>query len=796
MILRHYNLFVSSTFKDMDVERDIVKFEVIPALNQMFNKKGVAIQAIDLRYGINTSGLTEDEASDKVLNICMNSIDRARPFFIGFVGNRYGWVPSPERWQEFYKLLNKEQKTILRDSTGMSITEMEILYSGLFSEESNQNRYLFFLRDSIIEDDIPTNDYNNFVAEGFEYQRKNKELRLRIKDRCDQVDSSRCYTYSVRLNNNELIAPGLAQKLIDSIAEQIENELKENEVIPDNRPIWTIEGDEVWTRMCHLADQSILRPEINQFDRISGGNAIICGQVSSGKSTMLAQLCLSYFQEDQVQVEGERKILLYAAVNRSSYSRNIFQIMGRWVIELAELLRIPQTDTLKRTLFAAAPMHHSSILELFYDEVDMIHEAGHSVHIFIDDLDQFHLSSPGDERLDWVDERVTVYATIGFENLISIERISKFPHSIIQLFGLVEGDAYVRSIQHRNFCDLPVDICEHFASLEYTFLEINTLFKMVRLFNKDDYRQMRNNSSFEDSKVYELFESLPRDYMQLFDVFVEYYSNRNNSKQNYYRLVQLLIDHPAGIRICDIIDSMSEEISSQEVYRTLYYFDDFVDIEYDTEIVKLKHHPKLYTDEVASLVQSENKMMKQASQYLIVEAMLTYCNQIGVDCPKNIESTKKFINLYQNSIIGNSLRNFVINAYLSILYDEAQDIENAVRYADDALLVANRMGESMNICRGHILWAKAMMLKEASPSIAKDAGISALSIFESDNVIYEDLPDLYMLVGYLFEKDGAKEDAVKYYKPALDIMQKMKRSNYYGVETIDELALRINHLLS
>lgn len=110
MILRHYNLFVSSTFKDMDVERDIVKFEVIPALNQMFNKKGVAIQAIDLRYGINTSGLTEDEASDKVLNICMNSIDRARPFFIGFVGNRYGWVPSPERWQEFYKLLNKEQK--------------------------------------------------------------------------------------------------------------------------------------------------------------------------------------------------------------------------------------------------------------------------------------------------------------------------------------------------------------------------------------------------------------------------------------------------------------------------------------------------------------------------------------------------------------------------------------------------------------------------------------------------------------------------------------------------------------
>ena len=88
MIQTYYNLFISSTFIDMDVERDVIKFEVIPALNQMFKKKGVVLQAIDLRYGVNTSGLTEEEATDKVLNMCVNSIDRARPFFIGCVGNR------------------------------------------------------------------------------------------------------------------------------------------------------------------------------------------------------------------------------------------------------------------------------------------------------------------------------------------------------------------------------------------------------------------------------------------------------------------------------------------------------------------------------------------------------------------------------------------------------------------------------------------------------------------------------------------------------------------------------------
>ena len=155
MVFTHYNLFISSTFKDMDVERDIIKFEVIPALNQMFNKRGVDIQAIDLRYGVNTSGLSEAEATDKVLNMCVQSIDRARPFFVGFVGNRYGTIPEPERWNDFYKPLDKEQKRILQNSTDMSITELEILYSGLFSDNADAYHYLFFMRDDINENEIP-----------------------------------------------------------------------------------------------------------------------------------------------------------------------------------------------------------------------------------------------------------------------------------------------------------------------------------------------------------------------------------------------------------------------------------------------------------------------------------------------------------------------------------------------------------------------------------------------------------------------------------------------------------------
>ena len=57
---RRYNIFISSTFKDMDFERDVIKFRVIPELNRLFRDRRVELQAIDLRLGVNTSNMTEE----------------------------------------------------------------------------------------------------------------------------------------------------------------------------------------------------------------------------------------------------------------------------------------------------------------------------------------------------------------------------------------------------------------------------------------------------------------------------------------------------------------------------------------------------------------------------------------------------------------------------------------------------------------------------------------------------------------------------------------------------------------
>jgi len=44
---------------------------------------------VDLRWGI-----TKHEAeAERTLQLCLDEVDRCRPFFVGVIGQRYGYVP-------------------------------------------------------------------------------------------------------------------------------------------------------------------------------------------------------------------------------------------------------------------------------------------------------------------------------------------------------------------------------------------------------------------------------------------------------------------------------------------------------------------------------------------------------------------------------------------------------------------------------------------------------------------------------------------------------------------------------
>ena len=87
---RHIRVFISSTFQDLQDERDYLMRHIFPELRLYASRRDVTLTELDLRWGI-----TEDEAkSGKVLEICFNEIENSVPFFIGIIGNRYGWRPN------------------------------------------------------------------------------------------------------------------------------------------------------------------------------------------------------------------------------------------------------------------------------------------------------------------------------------------------------------------------------------------------------------------------------------------------------------------------------------------------------------------------------------------------------------------------------------------------------------------------------------------------------------------------------------------------------------------------------
>ena len=120
---RTIRVFISSTFRDMIEERDELMTHTWPALRQLCQERQVELVEVDLRWGIAESQSTRRET----LKLCLDEIRACRPFFIGLLGERYGWTPGDDA---FTADLQEEQPW-LAGLRGKSVTELEILHGVL-----------------------------------------------------------------------------------------------------------------------------------------------------------------------------------------------------------------------------------------------------------------------------------------------------------------------------------------------------------------------------------------------------------------------------------------------------------------------------------------------------------------------------------------------------------------------------------------------------------------------------------------------------------------------------------------
>lgn len=79
----------------MKVERDLIQDEIYHNIAPLCHAHGWQLEFIDLRWGISS-------ATTNILEVCLDELTKCKesscePFLVILLGNRYGWVPLPER---------------------------------------------------------------------------------------------------------------------------------------------------------------------------------------------------------------------------------------------------------------------------------------------------------------------------------------------------------------------------------------------------------------------------------------------------------------------------------------------------------------------------------------------------------------------------------------------------------------------------------------------------------------------------------------------------------------------------
>ena len=268
---RTVRVFLSSTFRDFAEERDLLVRKVFPELRRKCRERQVELVDVDLRWGI-----TEKEAQQgKVLPICLAEIDRSRPYFMGFIGERYGWVPKAHEYNE---LLTSEQTWLDEHRGGKSVTELEMLH-GVLNNPAMEDRAFFYFRDP---------DYSNSKGEAYLSESPEDKAKLEaLKDRIRKSGFPVVENYT----NPEALAEHVKEdlwNLIDDafpeskIPDALDLERRRHEIYSASRQGMYIGGETYFGVLDQAMAAQVRKP------------VLVTGASGGGKSALLANWSRSY----------------------------------------------------------------------------------------------------------------------------------------------------------------------------------------------------------------------------------------------------------------------------------------------------------------------------------------------------------------------------------------------------------------------------------------------------------------------------------------------------------------------
>ncbi len=305
-------VFVSSTFKDMQFERDRLHSHVVPMIDSALSKYGESVYFGDLRWGVNTSGMDGLEGSKKVLDVCLDEIDGCKPYMIVLIGERYGWIPED--------VLIKQAAVLkgIEVPSDISVTQLEIEYGALLNPDS-EGRVLFYFR-NLDKSGMSDEERRDYEGESSLHTQKIEELKKRILS---------LYPDQVRYYNAKWDSQSKSVVELDDLMAKIESDLLAIFLKDINRDL-SIPWQE---RALASADKYYLERAKNYYPvtrttfEFSGGiysdeqphMYVIKGGAGHGKTSFIAN---KYYQYTKHSQYADKKLLVPFVFELDSFSSN------------------------------------------------------------------------------------------------------------------------------------------------------------------------------------------------------------------------------------------------------------------------------------------------------------------------------------------------------------------------------------------------------------------------------------------------------------------------------------------
>jgi tetratricopeptide (TPR) repeat protein len=343
-------VFITSTFRDMQAERDHLRAHVFPELEERLRERFCHLEPIDLRWGVETRSAGDEHMRDVlVLKVCLAEIERSRPFLIALIGDRYGWVPPEERMRAA-----AQEAGYQGDVAERSVTALEIEF-GVLENPDQRKRSRFYFREPLPYSQMDrktaaaySDAYSDDAVVVANYARL-EPLKARIRAKLQEWGTpDRVRTYRAEWDPKAGSVVGL-----EAWGRQVRDDLWADLEAKIAAAAYADDQPDTWQRQESLALEQFVETESRDFvgreellhrlvafaaspapagDTHKQGICLV-GPSGSGKSAVFAKL----FRE----LERPDVLLLGHAAGVSGPSVQVDAVLRRWISELAERLGTP-----------------------------------------------------------------------------------------------------------------------------------------------------------------------------------------------------------------------------------------------------------------------------------------------------------------------------------------------------------------------------------------------------------------------------------------------------------------------